>query len=208
MNPKIKICGLKHPDNIRQVMALQPDYIGFICYPGSERYIDKLNANWVSELNGVKKTGVFVNADIDRVKSAIMQYRFQAIQLHGTETPAYCAALAKLGVEIIKAFGVDEQFDWTIANKYENVVDYYLFDTKSNRHGGTGKRFNWTLLEGYKSTKPYFLSGGISAGNMSSALQLGDDRLYALDLNSRFETAPGIKDITLLRNTLQTINDE
>jgi len=208
MKPKIKICGLKHPDNIREVMALQPDYIGFICYPGFKRFIDKLEANWVKELQGVKKTGVFVNADIDRVKSAIMQYGFQAVQLHGAETPAYCAALANLSVEIVKAFGVNEQFDWTIANTYENVVDYYLFDTKSNHHGGTGKRFNWALLEGYTGSKPYFLSGGISAENMADALGLGDNRLYALDLNSRFETAPGIKNITLLRNTLQTINDE
>lgn len=208
MKPKIKICGLKHPDNIREVMALQPDYIGFICYPHTKRFIDKLEANWVNGLQGVKKTGVFVNAAIQEVKTAIQQYGFHAVQLHGAETPAYCAELANQDIEIIKVFGIGEQFDWTTINPYETVVDYYLFDTQSSQHGGTGKRFDWTLLEGYKSTKPYFLSGGISAENISSALQLGDDRLYALDLNSRFETAPGIKDITLLRNTLQTSNDE
>jgi len=208
MKPKIKICGLKHPDNIREVMALQPDYIGFICYPGSKRFVDKLNPNWVNGLKGVKKTGVFVNADIHDVKAAIEQYGFQAIQLHGVETPAYCASLKNPGVEIIKAFGVNEQFDWTTTNAYENVADYYLFDTKSDQHGGTGKRFNWALLEGYTGTKSFFLSGGISAENIANALQLSDDRLYALDLNSRFETTPGTKDIALLRNTLQTINNE
>lgn len=208
MKPKIKICGLKHPDNIREVMALQPDYIGFICYPGSKRFVDKLNPNWVNGLKGVKKTGVFVNADIHDVKAAIEQYGFQAIQLHGVETPAYCASLKNPGVEIIKAFGVNEQFDWTTTNAYENVADYYLFDTKSDQHGGTGKHFNWALLEGYTGTKSFFLSGGISAENIANALQLSDDRLYALDLNSRFETTPGTKDIALLRNTLQTINNE
>ena len=208
MKPKIKICGLKQPDNIREVIALQPDYIGFICYPGSKRFIDLLDADWVAGLQGVKKTGVFVDADIDAVKTAIQQYGFHVVQLHGAETPAYCAALADCGVELIKAFGIDKRFDWTILRGYETIVDYYLFDTQSAQHGGTGKRFDWTLLGGYPSDKLFFLSGGISVENITDALRLYDSRLYALDLNSRFEIAPGVKDITLLRNTLQTINDE
>lgn len=208
MKPKIKICGLKQPDNIREVIALQPDYIGFIFYPGSGRFIDKLDPNWVNELTGVKKTGVFVNADIHSVKTAVQQYGFQAVQLHGAETPAYCAELAGYGVEIIKAFGIHEQFDWTTLEAYEAVAHYYLFDTQSVRHGGTGKRFDWALLGSYPSDKLFFLSGGIDAENITEAIQLEDPRLYALDLNSRFEIAPGIKDIALLRNTLQTINDE
>lgn len=208
MNPKIKICGLKYPDNIREVIALRPDYVGFICYPGSKRFVGELDANWIARLQGARKTGVFVNATIHEVKKAIQQYGFQAIQLHGAETPAYCAELMDCGVEIIKAFGIDDQFNWPTLQTYEQVADYYLFDTQSARHGGTGKRFDWTLLGGYTGDKPFFLSGGISTENIADALRLKDNRLYALDLNSRFETAPGIKDITLLRNTLQTINDE
>ncbi|MGV3762601.1 phosphoribosylanthranilate isomerase [Parapedobacter sp.] len=208
MSPKIKICGLKHPDNIREVMALHPDYIGFICYPGSKRFIGELDETWVAGLRNVTKTGVFVDAAIHEVKSSIQRYGFQAIQLHGTETPVYCAELADLGVEIIKAFGIGEPFDWATVDIYASVVDYYLFDTKSPQHGGTGRRFNWALLERYPGSKPYFLSGGISAENMADARQLRDPRLYALDLNSRFETAPGLKDIALLKNTLQTINNE
>lgn len=208
MKPKIKICGLKHPDNIGEVMALRPDYIGFICYPGSKRFVDQLDADWVAGLQGVTKTGVFVDAAIHDVKNAIRQYGFQAVQLHGTETPAYCAELADCDVEIIKAFGIGKGFDWATLTAYEAVADHYLFDTQSAQHGGTGKRFDWTLLHGYPSAKSFFLSGGISAENIADALQLGDARLYALDLNSRFETAPGVKDIALLRNTLQTINDE
>ncbi|MEC3881447.1 phosphoribosylanthranilate isomerase [Parapedobacter sp. 10938] len=208
MNPKIKICGLKHLGNIQDVMALRPDYVGFICYPGSKRFIGELDETWVAGLQGAKKTGVFVNAAIHEVKKNIRRFGFQAVQLHGAETPAYCAELMDGGVEIIKAFGISEQFNWTILEGYQTAVDYYLFDTKSSQHGGTGKRFNWTLLDDYTGDKPFFLSGGISAENMADALQLGDSRLYALDLNSRFETAPGVKDIALLRNTLQTINDE
>lgn len=189
-------------------MALQPDYIGFIFYPGSGRFIDKLDPNWVSGLMGVKKTGVFVNADIHSVKTAIQRYGFQAVQLHGAETPAYCAELADRGVEIIKAFGIHERFNWATLEAYEAVTHYYLFDTQSVRHGGTGKRFDWTLLGSYPSDKLFFLSGGIDAENIIEAMRLEDRRPYALDLNSRFEIAPGIKDIVLLRNALQIINDE
>lgn len=208
MKPKIKICGLKHPDNIREVIALGPDYVGFICYPGSKRYIGRLDAGWVAKLNGVKKTGVFVNAAIHEVKAAIQQYNFQAVQLHGAETPAYCAELADLGVEIIKAFGISEQFEWATLTAYDPVAHHYLFDTQSSQYGGTGKRFDWKLLAGYTGNKHFFLSGGISAENIADALSINDSRLYGLDLNSRFETAPGIKDIVLLKNTLQTISNE
>lgn len=207
MTPKIKICGLKYPDNIRDVMALQPDYIGFICYPGSRRFVGELDMDWVAGLQGTKKTGVFVDAPLHDVKKAIRQYGFQAVQLHGSETPTYCAKLANCGVEIIKAFGISDRFNWSTVPTYE-TADYYLFDTQSTQHGGTGNRFDWTLLKGYTGDKPFFLSGGISAATIADALQLDDPRLYALDLNSRFETAPGVKDITLLKNTLQTINDE
>ena len=205
MTIKIKICGLKYPDNILGVLGLQPDYIGFIFHPASKRYIDQLDATWVAQLEGTKKTGVFVNADNQTVKDAITQYRFQAVQLHGNENPDYCAELKSQGVEIIKAFGIDPDFDWSQLADYEDVVDYYLFDTQSAQHGGTGKTFDWKLLDGYHSDKPFFLSGGISAENIHEALQLPDERLYALDLNSKFESEPGIKDIELLRKTFQTI---
>lgn len=208
MNPKIKICGLKYPGNIRDVIALQPDYIGFICYPRSRRFIDGLDANWVTELQGPKKTGVFVDASVQDVREALGKYGFQAVQLHGSESAAYCAELADTGVEIIKAFGINEDFDWSVTAEYEPVTDYFLFDTRSSQHGGSGKQFNWSLLAGYTGNTPYFLSGGIGAENIADALQLNDNRLYALDLNSKFETEPGVKDITLLSNTLQTIDDE
>ncbi|MGK6352123.1 phosphoribosylanthranilate isomerase [Parapedobacter sp. DT-150] len=208
MKPKIKICGLRYPDNIREVLALHPDYIGFIFHPTSKRFVGSLDAGWVAGLDGAKKTGVFVDAAIGDVRTAVARYQFQAVQLHGGESPSYCAELKDLGVEIMKAFGISEGFDWTALGDYEAVVDYYLFDTRSDQHGGTGVRFDWGLLDGYRSAKPFFLSGGLDAENIREALLLGDSRLYALDLNSRFETEPGLKNIELLKRTLQTINDE
>ena len=208
MKPKIKICGLRDLENIRDVLVLRPDYIGFIFHPGSKRFIGQLDAGGVAELHGVKKTGVFVDSEINEVKIAIRQYGLQAVQLHGSEPVAYCAELKDHGVEIIKAFGIHARFSWIKVVEYENVADYYLFDTQSAQHGGTGIRFDWALLGGYASNKPFFLSGGINAENIPDALRLGDSRLYALDLNSKFETEPGIKDIALLRQTIQTIDDE
>lgn len=206
MIPKIKICGLKHPENIRDVLALQPDYIGFIFHPSSQRYIGGLDAGWVKELRGAKKTGVFVNSPLDFVQASIADYGFQAVQLHGDESPDYCVAVReKHTVETIKAFGVGDIFDWSQLDAYEDAVDYYLFDTQSRRYGGTGKTFDWKLLIDYPSSKPYFLSGGLSFANIGKVLQLNDDRLFAVDLNSRFESRPGIKDIELLKKTFQLI---
>lgn len=208
MTVKIKICGLKHAGNIRDVLALQPDYVGFIFHPASKRFVDGLDAAWVAGLAGPKKTGVFVNAEIGAIRETTNRYGFQAVQLHGNERPADCAAVKAAGVEVIKAFGIGEHFDWTILNDYETVVDYFLFDTKSAQHGGTGIRFDWNLLRGNQTDKPFFLSGGIGPENFQDALRLGDSRLYALDLNSRFETEPGLKDTALLKRTLHTISDE
>ncbi|WP_245747520.1 phosphoribosylanthranilate isomerase [Parapedobacter koreensis] len=200
---------MKFPENIGAVLALQPDYIGFIFHAASKRFAGALDATWVAGLQSrAKKTGVFVNADLDQVRAAIGQYHFEAVQLHGDESAEYCAGLHDLDVEIIKAFGIGEGFDWAVLNDYEAVADYYLFDTKSTGYGGTGTRFDWRLLDGYRSDKPFFLSGGLSAENIQDALHLGDDRLYALDLNSKFEIEPGVKNIELLKRTLQTMNDE
>ncbi len=209
MKIKIKICGLKDPENTRDVLSLRPDYIGFIFYPASKRFVGShLDAGWTARLEGANKTGVFVNADEEQVTHYVGQYGFQAVQLHGNEDPAYCARLRATGITVIKAFGIDERFDWGRLGEYDNTADYYLFDTHSKQHGGTGMRFDWKLLEGYTFEKPFFLSGGIGPENIQAALKLSDNRLYALDLNSKFETAPGIKDIERLKQTLQTINDE
>lgn len=199
---------MKYPDNIQEVLALRPDYIGFIFHPGSARFAGELDATWVGKLNGVKKTGVFVNEDSRKVSDIIRRYGLHAVQLHGDESPEYCKVIRENNVAVLKAFGIDETFAWSRLDGYMDVVDYFLFDTQTARHGGSGKVFDWGLLSGYKHDKPYFLSGGISRDNIREALQLRDDRLYALDLNSKFEAAPGLKDAVLLKDTFELIEHE
>jgi phosphoribosylanthranilate isomerase len=206
MKAKLKICGMKVPDNIAEAVALQPDYMGFILYPGSKRFIAALDASVIRDIPAtIKTTGVFVDEDLEIVKNAVERYHFKAVQLHGAESPAYCREL-KAVAEVIKAFGVDESFDFDTLNAYDNAVDYFLFDTQTAEHGGSGKTFNWQLLENYKLQKPYFLSGGIGAGHAAELLQINDKRLYAVDVNSRFEHSAGLKDIVLLTEFKESLD--
>lgn len=203
MEPKLKICGMKLPDNIQAVAMLKPDYLGFIFYRGSKRFIDGLTPSFVRDLpSGIVKTGVFVNEELNRVVELAILYGLNAVQLHGSEPVKYCIALKGLladqGITLIKAFGLDEHFDFSQLKSYENVVDYFLFDTQTTGHGGSGKTFNWKLLEKYTLDKPYFLSGGIGTDHVGQLKEITDTRLYAIDINSRFETAPGLKDVDKL----------
>lgn len=202
MAPVLKICGMKLPSNIVEVAALGPAYMGFIFYKGSKRYIADLQAAVVKTLpSSIIKTGVFVDAPLQEVLDVIEIYGLNAVQLHGSEDEAYCEALHKAvpAMEIIKAFGIDEDFDFEQLNKYTGVVDYFLFDTKTEGHGGSGKTFSWDLLKQYTLDKPYFLSGGIGADTLAEVQNITDPRLYAVDVNSRFELEPGLKDITKLK---------
>lgn len=192
---KIKVCGMKEPENIRQVAALKPDYMGFICYDKTPRFIGDLATEALPD--DLKKVGVFVNEDLDRVKELIGKYHFDVIQLHGSETPAYCEALKGL-VEVWKAFGIDDRFDFDMLKPYEGKVDYFLFDTKTVIPGGSGQTFDWTKLNEYQLAIPFFLSGGLSLENIEQVLQIRHPMFFGVDLNSRFETAPGVKDIEKL----------
>lgn len=204
MGPKLKICGMKRPDNIQAVAALKPDYLGFIFYRGSKRFIDGLTPSFVRNLHsGIKRTGVFVNEELNKVAELAALYGLNAVQLHGEEPVKYCIALKGLladhDIQLIKAFGVDEHFDFNQLKSYAGVVDYFLFDTQTPGHGGSGKTFNWKLLDKYTLDKPYFLSGGIGLDSIEQLKNIKDTRLYAIDINSRFELAPGLKDIDKLK---------
>jgi phosphoribosylanthranilate isomerase len=202
---KVKICGLKYADNIAAITALQPDYVGFICYDKSPRFIaDMDNAILQTIPADIIKTGVFVNEDTTAITKMIQQYGFDAIQLHGTESQEFCQQF-KGKVQVIKAFGVDEDFDFEQLKPYINKVDYFMFDTKTDSHGGSGKIFDWTILDKYKLDAPFFLSGGLSLDNLDEVKQIAHPMLYALDLNSKFETAPAIKDIDKLMQAFNTI---
>jgi phosphoribosylanthranilate isomerase len=203
---KIKVCGLKFADNIKAVEALQPDFMGFICYDKSPRYMADLNEFALDNVsNNIIKAGVFVDEDADEISKLIYKYKFDAIQLHGTESPEFCD-LFKHEVQVIKAFGVDEKFDFTQLNAYWGKVDYFLFDTKTTAHGGSGQTFNWDILSRYQLNVPFFLSGGLSQDNIAEIKNIKHPLLYGVDLNSRFEISPGIKDIDKLTQAFTTIN--
>jgi phosphoribosylanthranilate isomerase len=198
MKARLKICGMRVPSNIAEAIALKPAYMGFLMYLGSKRFIADLDASVISAVpESIKTTGVFVNEELEVVKNAIDLYHFKAVQLHGNESPDYCMAL-KGSAEVIKAFGIDETFNFSMLEAYTDVVDYFLFDTQTPEHGGSGKAFNWRLLERYTLQKSYFLSGGIGLANVAELLEISDDRFYAIDVNSRFEQIPGLKDIAQL----------
>ncbi|MGV3704124.1 MAG: phosphoribosylanthranilate isomerase [Arcticibacter sp.] len=197
---KIKVCGMRDSGNIREVASLSPDYLGFIFYSRSARFAENVDAGLLKTLpEEIKKTGVFVNADAAEIASWVEKLGLTAVQLHGSESPDFCREIADLGVEVIKAFGVDEDFDFGLLNAYEENVDYFLFDTKTPAHGGSGQRFDWSLLSQNKTSKPFFLSGGIDIDQVDEIREINDSRLYAIDVNSKFELAPGLKDYTKLK---------
>ena len=192
---KLKICGMKYPDNILDVSQLLPDYLGFIFYEKSSRFFD----GEIPEIpKSIKKVGVFVNATYDEIISKIEKYNLNLIQLHGNESPEFCLKFKDLSIEIIKVFSVDDDFNFEILERYESVCDYFLFDTKGKLHGGNGVTFNWQILEKYKSKKPLFLSGGIGIGEIEKLKTLNLP-IYTIDVNSKFETEPGLKNIELLK---------
>ncbi|TCK84843.1 phosphoribosylanthranilate isomerase [Albibacterium bauzanense] len=202
--PVIKICGLREPSNIKEVLSLDPQYIGFVFYPSSSRFVGELDIEYIKGLKDVKKTAVFVNASLEEIVTVVNKYQFDAIQLHGHESVAFCKDVKEsTGLEIIKAFGIDSEFDFNQLEPYLLVADYFLFDTKTSIYGGSGRVFNWDVLKRYPFDKRYFLSGGIDLDNFQDAYTFEDERLYAIDLNSRFESSPGIKNILLLKQALK-----
>ena len=207
MEFKLKICGMKYAANIAAVAELAPAYMGFIFYPKSPRFMNEVSAELIKYVPAsIKTTGVFVDEDMDVVKAYILKHQFKAVQLHGKESVAYCKEIKSMMVEVIKAFGVNEYFDFDQLGAYEEVVDYFLFDTQTAAHGGSGKVFDWKLLTQYTLDKPYFLSGGITVDHADSIQEINDKRLYAVDINSKFEIEPGLKDVEKIRSFIKKMN--
>lgn len=199
-NLKIKVCGMREEANIQELCTLPIDYIGFIFFEKSSRYVSELPK--VDIPSSIQRVGVFVNASLPYIQQQALLFTLDVLQLHGDESPEFCQELKDLGFTIFKAFGIDDDFNWESLASYKNVVDYFLFDTKSKQYGGTGQTFNWDLLKQYPYEKPYFLSGGLSEANLPEAFQFDDQRLYGLDLNSKFEIKPGLKNIQKLKKAL------
>ena len=192
---KIKVCGMRYEENIKEVAAIGLDYLGFIFFEGSSRNV---TASIPTLPSTQKSVGVFVNASFDTIFEKINTYNLQAVQLHGEETPEFCKSLQELNTTVIKVFSITNKFNFDELAPYESVCDFYLFDTKGPLSGGNGFCFDWSVLDKYPSSKPYFLSGGIGIKDLN---QLQDFKkstaatyCYAVDVNSKFELAPAKKD--------------
>lgn len=203
---KLKICGMKYQENILDVAALSPDYMGFIFYENSPRSID----TYIPDIpKSIKKVGVFVNESLENVKKKAAQYNLNTVQLHGHEAPEFCRKLKNEGLEIIKVFSIRNEFDFSRLSAYEPFIDFFLFDTKGPNPGGNGFCFNWSVLQEYNSNKPYFLSGGIGVEQLESLKKFKNStaakQCYAIDINSKFELKPGLKDGIKLKNFIQQL---
>ena len=208
---KLKICGMKYPENILEVSELLPDYMGFIFWEKSSRFFDGTMPDLPKS---IQKVGVFVDATLDEIILKIKKYNLNLIQLHGKESVSFCLDLKteiknlkQNQIEIIKVFSILDDFDFSILNDYETVCNYFLFDTKGKLPGGNGTVFDWNVLKKYPSTKPFFLSGGIGIEEIPSVKQLLKTNLpiHSIDINSKFEIEPGLKNIQLLKDFKKNI---
>lgn len=200
---KIKICGMRDIENIQQILEFEPDYLGFIFYEKSARYVSESQMKEVGKLNfgETERVGVFVNESVEKILSYADKGFFDIVQLHGSESPEVVKALKEEGLEVIKVFSVDDDFDTKILNKYEDV-NYFLFDTKGKLPGGNGVKFNWDVIENSKIKKPFFLSGGLGVEDMEMVKNLKSKNLYALDFNSMLENEPGLKNVGKVRKVI------
>ncbi|HKK77783.1 MAG TPA: phosphoribosylanthranilate isomerase [Saprospiraceae bacterium] len=215
---QVKVCGMRQSDNIEAMLALPIDMIGFIFYPESKRFVGEQDelAQWVREneetFNLVKKVGVFVNAGTSDVLNAIHDYELDFVQLHGSEAPGYCRELELLWTassirtaKLVKAFSIDEKFDFAVTTPFEDHCSFFVFDTKGVGFGGTGKQFDWSLLEKYEGSTPFLLSGGIGGDSAEAILELDHPMLFGVDINSKFEIEPGLKDVEMTGRFVQKL---
>jgi phosphoribosylanthranilate isomerase len=198
---QIKVCGMRDPRNLEQVCSLSPEFIGFIFYPPSKRFVGSTPDPALFDIPGpdTRTVGVFVNEDLKQVGRVIKKYRLDAVQLHGSESEEYCSHLSG-DVMVIKA--IVPLADRSEIEKYQGVADLILFDSPGDGFGGTGRKFDWGLLDNLQMQSPFFLSGGIGPGDAGALRNLELGGLTGIDINSRFEISPGQKDTDLLKQFL------
>jgi phosphoribosylanthranilate isomerase len=198
---KLKVCGMRDSENILQVAALLPDYMGFIFYKPSKRYAGEvLNKEVLESLpKSIVKTGVFVNEKFEEIIRITKHFGLTAVQLHGKETPELCSQLRAEGLEVIKVLHIDKEINTQELEAYNTCCDFYLFDTADAAWGGTGRIFDWSSLEKYASDKPFFLSGGLDLEHLPLPAAILAKPLWALDINSRFEIEPGLKNVEKIK---------
>lgn len=205
---KIKVCGLKQQSNIEELIELPIDYMGFIFYKKSPRYIENnISFDFIRTIpQHIKKVGVFVNETPYSILNSIAHYNLDIVQLHGNESAEICAEL-KPHTKVIKAFQMTDEFDFKILENYFPHVDYFLFDSTTKNYGGSGKTFDWQILKKYTYHIPFFLSGGINENSVSEILELNIPQLHSIDINSKFEIEPGLKDTIQIKQFILKLNN-
>ena len=219
---------MRQAQNLKDLTTLNPDYIGFIFYDKSKRFVAEFPQVGIDE--SIHKVGVFVNETIENVIDIVKKHQLNAVQLHGDESVEYCETLRRHPelvsgshnvalrsdnyrnrsattneIEIIKAFSVDGHFDFSVTKDYESSCDLFLFDTKGKEYGGNGVKYDWSILKNYKGAIPFLLSGGISATDADAIKEFGHEKCIGLDINSGFEDAPGLKNIEKLKRFIKEI---
>ena len=198
---------MKYPENIKELISLPIDMMGLIFYEKTKRYAGNLPASELRIVpSNIQKVGVFVNASEEAVFDKIKEYDLQIVQLHGNESSDFCREIKKTGIKVIKSFSIERVDYFKKLDLYENTCDYFLFDTKTPLYGGSGNKFDWEMLSSYNGQTPFLLSGGIGLEDAELIKKLRNSKLYGIDLNSRFETNPGEKDIEKLREFLLQLN--
>ncbi len=210
-NFRIKVCGMTQPDQVLALDEMGVDLAGFIFYPKSPRYVgNKISSEKMRQLKGrIAKVGVFVNSPYEELMRTVEDYRLDMVQLHGDESPFFCERVANY-VSVIKAFRLSDNdpIDWMV-RPYHDGSDMYMFDTMGAGYGGTGKKFDWTVLRQAQLDKIYFLSGGLEPGDEQSILEFAAEevgkKMFAIDINSKFEISAGIKDLEKVRSFVNTL---
>ncbi len=207
---KVKVCGMTDRENLAGICTVRPDLVGFIFYPGSPRFVgdDPDPALFSVVPNAIGKVGVFVNAPYDAMVHAGEKYGLGTLQLHGMESPEQCNALRRKGFTVIKAIPGEQLGNSELLNDYRYVADYLLLDSSGKQFGGTGKKFNWDPIRETQFGLPFFLSGGIGPDDAHELREAGFPQMAGVDVNSRFETEPGIKDVSKVVSFINTLRDE
>lgn len=202
---RVKVCGMTQLEQVEKLEEMGVAFAGFIFYPKSPRFVLRhLTTSQIKKENKVNKVGVFVNASTDHVLQMVDECRLHMVQLHGDESPKYCEKIADY-ISVVKAFRLsdNDHIEWMI-KPYMNFCDMFLFDTEGAGYGGTGKKFNWNMLEGSTIGKPFFLSGGIQPDDTQQLKTFAQlpvaNAMFAIDINSKFEKSPGIKDMDKVKD--------
>lgn len=199
----IKVCGITQEEQLLELDKIKNiQCIGTIFYPKSKRCVHSILPTTVQS----HKVGVFVNQQLLEIARLALEQNLQMIQLHGNESPEICSKLS-YHFGVIKAFGISESFDFNSLIPFQKHVDFFLFDTSTPKHGGSGKKFNWQLLENYTLSTPFFLSGGIQASDAPELKKINHSQFHGVDINSGFEVSPGIKNIELIKTFIDELNN-